>query len=121
MSSSLKFFQRLIQLSSEGNLIKLIQNSFMKPLTDTICLRMTRFGLCMLNAIHAEIEFIIMGLNPAAVLCASVCQHADEPMFIEEKKGSNRSFNKSAPVMGALVVYSLAAAHLEYVSTKVCW
>ena len=42
-------------------------------------------------------------------------------MFIEEKKGSTLSFSKSAPVMGALVVYSLAAAHLEYVSTKVCW
>ena len=39
----------------------------------------------------------------------------------EVKKGKTRSFKRSAPVMGVLVVYSLAAAHLEYVSTKVCW
>ena len=74
----LKLLQRLIQLSPEDNLIKLIQNSFVESLTDAICLRMTRFGLRVLNAIHAEIKFIIMGLNLAAVLCASVCQHADE-------------------------------------------
>lgn len=75
---SLKFFQRLIQLSPEGNLIKLIQNRFVEQFTDAICLRMTRFGLRVPNAIHAEIKFIIMSLKPAAILCASVCQHADE-------------------------------------------
>ena len=92
----------------------------MKTLADAVCLRMPRLGLGMLSVIYAQIKLVIMSFQLAAVLCTPIRQHADMPISCEVKKGKTRSLSKSAPVIGVLVVYSLAAAHLEEVSTKVC-
>lgn len=67
VQTSLELLQRLIQLSPEGNLIKLIQNRFVEPLTDAICLRMTRLDFCVLNTVHAEIKQTLKPVLPSPV------------------------------------------------------
>jgi hypothetical protein len=41
----LQLHQRMIQFAPEGNLIKLLQDGFGETFADTVCLRMSRFGL----------------------------------------------------------------------------
>jgi hypothetical protein len=75
----------------------------------------------MLNVIERKIKLVVMRLGLATELGAWSVRIRIMPIACSAKKSSTRSLSKSAEVIGVLFLYSLAAAHLEYVSTKVCW
>ena len=117
----LQLLQRVIQFAPERNPIKLVQYRFVEALADAVCLGVTRLALGVFDAVDGQIQLVVMRLHLATVFRASVRQHTDDAHPCEAKKGSTRSLSNSAAVMGILVVYNLAAAHLLCVSTNVCW
>ena len=68
----LQLLQRLVQLFAEGHLIKLVQDRLMKPLADAVGLRRHRFGFRVVDIINRQIKLVIMVLDLAAILCATV-------------------------------------------------
>ena len=50
----LQLLKRLIQLATECNLVKFLQDSLMEPFADSVRLGMTGFALGMLNAIDRK-------------------------------------------------------------------
>jgi len=51
----LQLFQRLIQLAPKRNPVKLVQNCFMEPFADAVCLRMSGLGFGVFNVINAKV------------------------------------------------------------------
>ena len=78
----LQLFNRAVDLAPERDLIKLLQNGFMKALADSISLRMPNFRLGVLNVIEGQVELVIMRFRPAALFGATVGQHADQAHFL---------------------------------------
>lgn len=56
---------------------------------NTVCLRMTRLGRGVFDAVYAKVEFIIMLLELSAIFRASVRQDADKARFLREKERQN--------------------------------
>ena len=59
----LQFFQRMVQFTPEGNLVKFVQDGFVEAFADTVCLWMPRFGLGVFYAVYAKIQLIIVFLE----------------------------------------------------------
>ena len=78
----LQLFNRVVDLAPERDLIKLLQNGFMKALADSISLRMSNFRLGVLNVIEGQVELLIMRFRPAAIFGATVGQHAAQAHFL---------------------------------------
>ena len=76
----------------------------MEAFADAVGLRVTRLGPRMLDGVHAQVQLIVVRFQFAAVFGSTIRQDADDPMSWEAKKGNTRSFNRSAQVMGVLVV-----------------
>lgn len=74
VSVPLQFFNRFVQLLSERYLVKLIQNSFVKPLTDAVCLRMLHSRSRVVNVLNREIHLVlapVRGFRNTPSLCRS--------------------------------------------------
>ena len=68
----LQLLQRLVKLFAEGHLIKLIQDRLVETFADAIGLWRHRFGFHVVNFIDRQIQLIIMVLDLAAILCATI-------------------------------------------------
>ena len=73
----LQLFQRMIQLATERNLVKLVQNRLVESFAYPIGLWMARFGFSMFNTIDRKIQLIIVRLYLTALFRTSVRQHTD--------------------------------------------
>lgn len=83
---SLKFLDSLIQLLSECNLIKLVENSFVKPLADTVRLRRTRLCFGVVNIFDRQVKLILVMLPIAAVFRAAIGQDTKQANVFGFKK-----------------------------------
>ena len=109
----LQLFDAAIYLAPERDLVELLQNRFAEALADAVGLRMADLGLCVLNVVQCEIELIIMGVGLPQNSVPRSVNTRTTPMPCSSMNGSTRSFNRSAAVIGVLVLYSFAAAHFE--------
>lgn len=66
----LQLFQILIQLLSKGNLVELVQDSFVKAFTDAVGLRRLGFFLRVIDVLDGKIKLVFMMLAVAAVFGA---------------------------------------------------
>lgn len=73
---NLQLFNRPIYLASEGNLVKLLQDCLVKPLADTIRLRVHGLCLGMLNVVQGQIELIVMRFCLACIFSSIAAEHS---------------------------------------------
>ena len=66
----------MIQFAPEGNLVKLVQNGFMKTRADAV-LWVTCLCLGVLYDVYAQIKLVVMRFQLPAIFCTSVRQYAD--------------------------------------------
>lgn len=85
----------------------------METCADAIGLWMVGFGPRMINVVQRRVELVIVVLRLTAIFSTAVGQNAVTPILRSVKNGSTWPSSKSADVIGVLVLYSLAAAHLE--------
>ncbi|MBB6262682.1 hypothetical protein FHS77_003267 [Paenochrobactrum gallinarii] len=64
---SLQLLNGLVYLLAEGDLIKLLQDRFMKSLADTIGLGLFHFGFGMINVVNGKEKLIIVAFRFAAL------------------------------------------------------
>src|SRR5574343_1592961 len=87
-SSNSIWYKRIcwIELAAERHLIKLLQDGFVETFADAVRLRMSRLGLGVLDVVQGQIELVVMGFGLAAILGATVGQHADDPHAVLGKE-----------------------------------
>ncbi|CAE6738988.1 hypothetical protein NTGZN8_90001 [Candidatus Nitrotoga fabula] len=85
-----------VNLAAERHLVELLQDGPVKPLTDTVGLRMVGFGPGVLNVVQLQIGSVFMVLRLAAVFHPAIRQDTQTPMPRLVKNGSTRSLSKSA-------------------------
>ena len=74
---SLQFIERQIQLLAESDLIKLLQDRFVEPLADAICLWVPCLGLGVLDIVQSQVKLIVVRFWLATIFGATVSQDAD--------------------------------------------
>lgn len=82
----LQFLQCAVQLFAEHDLIELIQNGLVETLADTVCLRMSGFGFCVVYVIDGQIQLVIVLFNFAAVFGASVSENTQHRQRLSFEK-----------------------------------
>ena len=75
---SLQLIDAAVDLLAERNPVKLVQDSAMEALTDSIGLRALGLGAAVIDVLDGEIELVFMALG-AAKLGATIGQHARQP------------------------------------------
>jgi len=90
-------------MKCRGN-AELIEDGFVKTLTDAVGLRMSGLRFRMFNAAHAKEKLVIVFLHTAAVFRASIRQHSQDAhtllfeewqdFVIEHICGSDRRFGR---------------------------
>ncbi len=68
----LQLFDRLVNLLSERNLLKLLWNRFVKAFADAVGLWASRFRLRVVDVLHRHVELILVMLSIAATLSAAI-------------------------------------------------
>ena len=68
----LQFFQILIQLLSKGNLVELVEDGFVKPLADAVCLRRPGFCAGVIDVLDREVKLVFMMLAVSAIFATAV-------------------------------------------------
>ena len=84
----LQLVDRMVQLFAERDPIKLVEQSFVEALTNTVGLRALGLGARVVDVLDRKIELIFVPLRIAAVLAAAVGQHAQQLDFmaVEERQ-----------------------------------
>ena len=77
-----------VDLFAECDRVKLLQDGFMKPFTDTVGLRRSRTSFSVLDVIECQIQFIIVMLGFAAIFRATVGQDSQHRhvVFLEKRQ-----------------------------------
>ena len=68
----LQLFDAFIQVFSERDLIKLLQDGLVEPFANAVGLRMFDLGLGMIDIIDGHEELVIMFVRPAAIFGAAI-------------------------------------------------
>ncbi len=73
---SLQRFDAFVELLAERDLVELLQDRFMKPLADTVCLRRFHLGLCVIYIVDCQkkLEFVLV--DAPTIFGPPVCQDA---------------------------------------------
>jgi hypothetical protein len=70
----LQFIKRRVNIFPEGDLIKLIQDSSLKPLAVPISLRRSGLRLCVIDILYKKIELVLVMFPIGAELCPTICE-----------------------------------------------
>ena len=65
----------MVDLLSERDLVKLLQNGLVEPFADSIGLWRSGFGLSVINVVDGQVELIIVRFPVATVLSAPIRQY----------------------------------------------
>ena len=68
----LKLFDSCVNFLSESDLIKFLEHRFVKPLTDAVGLRASRFGFRVVKVFDSKIKLKLVMLAVAAILRAAI-------------------------------------------------
>lgn len=83
----LEFFDGVVDFLAEGDLVKLCLNGAVKAFANAIGLRVTCFGLGMVNILDSQIQLILMVFHAATILGTSISEHPQQSNFFCFEKG----------------------------------
>ena len=65
---SLQRLQTAVELFAKSNLIKLLQDRLVEPLTDAVSLRRLRLGSGVINIVDRQEQLVVMAVSSTAVI-----------------------------------------------------
>lgn len=82
----LQLFDAQVDFLCESNRVKLVFASAMKPLADSVGLRILRLRLRMVDVVESQEELVVVAIGPSAVLGTPVGQDPQEShaLFLKE-------------------------------------
>ena len=93
----LQFFDGLVNLLSESNLVKLLQNRLMKAFADAVGLRASGFCFRVVDVLDGQVELILVVLPVAAVFGAAISSSHRSARSSTSRRSSAGSSVESRP------------------------
>ena len=98
----LQLLDRGIKLLAEGDAVELVKDGLVEALSDTIRLRALRLGPRMVDILDREIKLVVVMLGIAEYSVPRSVNTRESLTSFSSKKGTTRSFKRSAAVMAVL-------------------
>jgi hypothetical protein len=108
----LQLFNGTVHLFAERDTVKFVEHGFVEALTDTVGLR--ALGLCpgVINILDREVELILVPLRVAAVLAATIGQHAQQLDLVAVEEWDHSIIQEVGRGDWGLAIIELGAADL---------
>jgi hypothetical protein len=84
-----KLLNRGVDFLPECNFIKFALGCPVESFTDSIALRMSRFGLAMIDILYGKVQLVLMMFSRAAVFCSPVRQDPQKLYIVLLEEGNN--------------------------------
>jgi hypothetical protein len=86
---TLKLIDRGIHFLPQYNFIKFVLDRPVESFIDSIALRMSRFGLAMIDLLYGNVQLVLMMFSGATVFCSPIRQDPQEHYIVLLEEGNH--------------------------------